>query len=97
MEYRCLTCLFVDFVGTKRERGVPEREHKDVSDKFLASLELYDLPFGLTSFLSSWSWVRYVPFCPWRDRDTDGRTEDNSVMLRQGSELSSHREIAEIR
>ncbi|XP_056873141.1 solute carrier family 23 member 1-like isoform X2 [Takifugu flavidus] len=83
--------------GTKRERGLPDREHEDVSDKFSASLELYDLPFGLTSFLSSQSWVRYVPFCPWRDRDTDGRTEDNNVMLRRGSELSSHGEIVEMR
>lgn len=92
MEYRCLTGLLIDFVGTKSERGLPDREHEDVSDTFLASLELYDLPFGLTSFLSSRSWVRYVPFCPWRDRDTDGRTEDNTVMLRQGRELSSHGE-----
>lgn len=91
MKYRCLTCLLVDFEGTKRERGLPDRDHEDVSDNFLASLVLYDLPFGLTSFFSSWSWVRYVPVCPWRDRDTDGRTEDNSVML------SSHGEIVEMR
>lgn len=92
MEYRSLTGLLLDVVGTKSERGLPDREHEDVSDKFIASLELYDLPFGLTSFLSSRSWVRYVPFCPWRERKTDGRAEETDVMLRQGSELPSHGE-----
>lgn len=79
-------------VGTKRERGLLDREHEDVSDQFLASLDLYDLPFGLTSFLSSRSWVRYVPFCPQRDRTSDGRTEVNKVVLRQGRELLSQGE-----
>uniref|UniRef100_H3CZF8 Uncharacterized protein n=1 Tax=Tetraodon nigroviridis TaxID=99883 RepID=H3CZF8_TETNG len=51
-------------IGAKCERGLPDREHGDVPDQFLASLELYDLPFGLTSFFSSRSWVRYIPFCP---------------------------------
>lgn len=92
MEYRSPTGFLFVVVGTKRERGLPDREHEDVPDQFLASLQLYDLPFGLTSFLSSWSWVRYVPFCPWRDRKTDGRTEVKNVVLRQGHELLSHGE-----
>lgn len=86
------TVTLTAVVGTKRERGLPDREPEDVPGQFLASLQLYDLPFGLTSFLSSWSWVRYVPFCPWRDRKTDGRTEVNNVMLRRGHELLSHGE-----
>lgn len=89
---RSPTVVLIVVVGTKRERGLPDREQEDVPDQFLASLELYDLPFGLTSFLSSRSWVRYVPFCPWRDRKTDGRTEVNNLVLRRGQELLSHGE-----
>lgn len=84
--------LLIVFVGTKRERGLPDGEHEGISAKFMASFELYDLPFGLTSFLSSWSWVRYVPFCPWRQRKSDGRTEVNNEMLRERSELLSNGE-----
>lgn len=84
VEHRSPTVFLIVAIGTIRERGLPDRGHKDVPDQFLASLELYDLPFGLMSFLSSRSWVRYVPFCPRRDRKTDGRTEVNNEVLRQG-------------
>lgn len=78
------------FIGSKSERGLRDREYEDVSDKSLASLELYDLPFGLTTFLSSRSWVRYIPFCPWRDKSDDKTV--NNAMLRRGSELLSQGE-----
>lgn len=85
----CLLQIFLVVVsGTKRERGLPDREEEDVSDQSLASLEIYDLPFGLTSLLSSRSWVRYVPFCPQRDR----KTEVNNVVQGRGQELLSHGE-----
>uniref|UniRef100_A0A3Q3VVH2 Solute carrier family 23 member 1 n=1 Tax=Mola mola TaxID=94237 RepID=A0A3Q3VVH2_MOLML len=58
--------------GTKRERGLvwDKMEHLEDSSKTLATDELYDLPFGITSFFSTQSWVRYVPFCPWRSQRT---------------------------
>lgn len=64
--------------GTKRERGLlvwDEAEHLEESEKPLASEELYDLPFGITSCLSSQSWVRYIPFCPWKGH----RAEDDDI------------------
>lgn len=86
-QYTSPTVLLTVAIGAKRERGLPDREHGDVPDQFLASLELYDLPFGLTSFFSSRSWVRYIPFCPWRAR----KTEANNVT--QEHELLSHGEF----
>lgn len=54
-------------LGTKRERGLLEWNEADQfgdSNKSMASEELYDLPLGITSCLSSQSWVRFIPFCP---------------------------------
>lgn len=80
--------LIMLLIGTKRERGlVPDKEQVDASNKNLASEEIYDLPFGITAFLSSRSWARYVPFCPWKGR----RTEDIDMAQRPGSELLSNR------
>ncbi|XP_045917305.1 solute carrier family 23 member 2-like isoform X1 [Micropterus dolomieu] len=54
--------------GTKRERGifVWNKVHLEDSSNTLGTKEVYDLPFGITSCLSSQSWVRYIPFCPWK-------------------------------
>uniref|UniRef100_A0A8C2ZSM1 Solute carrier family 23 member 1 n=1 Tax=Cyclopterus lumpus TaxID=8103 RepID=A0A8C2ZSM1_CYCLU len=55
--------------GTKRERGLLAWVKMDPEDSIYAAgtEEVYDLPFGITSRLSSRSWVRYVPFCPWKE------------------------------
>ncbi|KAM6954482.1 solute carrier family 23 member 1-like [Aplochiton taeniatus] len=52
--------------GTSRERGILawNKAHLTDSNSTLDSDEVYNLPFGITSRLSSSSWVRYVPFCP---------------------------------
>ncbi|XP_062317071.1 xan_ur_permease domain-containing protein [Osmerus eperlanus] len=52
--------------GSKRERGIVawNQAHQDDSSNTLESGEVYNLPFGISSRLSSSSWVRYVPFCP---------------------------------
>uniref|UniRef100_A0AAR2LVY8 Solute carrier family 23 member 1 n=1 Tax=Pygocentrus nattereri TaxID=42514 RepID=A0AAR2LVY8_PYGNA len=52
--------------GTKRERGIVawNKAHEDDSENTLESDEVYGLPCGISSRLSSCSWVRYVPFCP---------------------------------
>lgn len=61
--------------GSQRERGLLCLEMEPLGDSG-ESAKVYDLPFGITSFLSSRSWVRFIPFCPW-----DGnRIQDKSVI-----------------
>uniref|UniRef100_A0A4W5P803 Solute carrier family 23 member 4 n=1 Tax=Hucho hucho TaxID=62062 RepID=A0A4W5P803_9TELE len=52
--------------GTKRERGIIawNKIHLDDSSNTLESSEVYNLPFGISSCLSSYTWVQYVPFLP---------------------------------
>lgn len=52
--------------GSKHERGILawNKAHEDDSSNTLESGEVYDLPFGISSSLSSSSWLQYVPFCP---------------------------------
>ncbi|GAA6224510.1 solute carrier family 23 member 1-like [Lates japonicus] len=65
--------------GTKRERGLLEwsKVHLEDSGKTLGTEEVYDLPFGITSCLSSQAWVRYIPFCPWRGQKSQHKSDDN--------------------
>ncbi|KAG7214921.1 hypothetical protein INR49_005196 [Caranx melampygus] len=52
--------------GSKQERGILawNKAHEDDSSNTLESGEVYNLPFGISSHLSSSSWIRYIPFCP---------------------------------
>ncbi|XP_040894437.1 xan_ur_permease domain-containing protein [Toxotes jaculatrix] len=52
--------------GSKHERGILawNKAHEDDSSNTLESGEVYNLPFGISSYLSSSSWLRYMPFCP---------------------------------
>ncbi|KAK7151892.1 hypothetical protein R3I94_008280 [Phoxinus phoxinus] len=52
--------------GTKRERGIIawNRAHQNESDNTLESDDVYGLPFGIKTCLSSFTWTKYVPFCP---------------------------------
>ncbi|XP_056273606.1 xan_ur_permease domain-containing protein isoform X2 [Pseudoliparis swirei] len=52
--------------GSKHERGILawNKAHEDDSSNTLESGEVYNLPFGISSYLSSSSWLRYLPFCP---------------------------------
>uniref|UniRef100_A0AAQ5Y8V1 Uncharacterized protein n=1 Tax=Amphiprion ocellaris TaxID=80972 RepID=A0AAQ5Y8V1_AMPOC len=52
--------------GSKHERGILawNKAHEDDSSNTLESGEVYNLPFGLSSYLPSSSWCRYIPFCP---------------------------------
>ncbi|KAM6992745.1 solute carrier family 23 member 1-like [Tautogolabrus adspersus] len=67
--------------GTKRERGLLALEELHLEDPgiTLDTEEVYDLPFGITSRLSSQSWVRYVPFCPWKGKRSQYKSEDNQT------------------
>ncbi|XP_068433603.1 solute carrier family 23 member 1-like [Clinocottus analis] len=69
--------------GTKRERGLLTWDKRDPEDSAYAAgtEEVYDLPFGITSRLSSRSWVRYVPFCP-----REGSRSGDGSPGRRGSE-----------
>lgn len=65
--------------GTKHERGLLDWnrvEQLDDSDESMPSEQLYDLPFGITPFLSSQSWVRFIPFCPRNGDENLCRPED---------------------
>ncbi|XP_054474377.1 solute carrier family 23 member 1-like isoform X1 [Anoplopoma fimbria] len=72
-------------LGTKRERGLLTWDKVDLEDSIYAvgTEEVYDLPFGITSRLSSQSWVRYVPFCPWKGNRSKYRSEDNNTPQEQ--------------
>ncbi|KAG7248402.1 hypothetical protein CRUP_036677, partial [Coryphaenoides rupestris] len=52
--------------GSKVERGIVawNRTHQGDSSATLDSGEVYDLPFGISSFLQAYSCTGYVPFCP---------------------------------
>lgn len=79
--------VLIYITGTKRERGLvwDEMEHLEDSKTTMESEELYDMPFGITSCLSSQSWVRYIPFCPWRGKRTQGSSDENNIEERHGS------------
>ncbi|XP_061563235.1 solute carrier family 23 member 1-like isoform X1 [Cololabis saira] len=67
--------------GTKRERGLltwNKVPNEDSGDAMVSEEEVYDLPFGITSRLQSQSWIRFIPFCPWRghrSKDDDTKRE----------------------
>lgn len=88
---KCVICgsLLIVFLisGTKRERGLLawNQVHDEDSSSTLGTEDVYDLPFGITSCLSSQSWVRYIPFCPQNGHRTHSRPEDKSMSQSQGS------------
>ncbi|KAL7871092.1 hypothetical protein SRHO_G00085890 [Serrasalmus rhombeus] len=69
--------------GTKRERGIVawNKAHEDDSENTLESDEVYGLPCGISSRLSSCSWVRYVPFCPSYKARPENITPSSSISL----------------
>lgn len=73
--------------GSKHERGILawNKAHDDESSNTLESGEVYNLPFGISSYLSSSSWIRYIPFCPPSEPDSlDGSgAHTNALELKQ--------------
>ncbi|XP_039981942.1 solute carrier family 23 member 1-like [Xiphias gladius] len=67
--------------GTKYERGLlsSDKVHLEDSSNTLGAEEVYDLPFGITSCLSSKSWVRYIPFCSWKGNKSQSKAENASI------------------
>ncbi|CAJ1077433.1 solute carrier family 23 member 1-like [Xyrichtys novacula] len=67
--------------GTKRERGLLPSDESNLEDSgdMLAIDKVYDLPFGITSYFSSKSWIRYIPFCPQKGNRTRRKSGDNQT------------------
>ncbi|XP_053192644.1 solute carrier family 23 member 1-like [Scomber japonicus] len=72
--------------GTKRERGLLnwDKAHLEDTSSISGVEDVYDLPFGITSRLSSQSWVRYIPFCPWRGHRFQHKSKDDDISQSPG-------------
>ncbi|XP_072015035.1 solute carrier family 23 member 2-like [Amphiura filiformis] len=76
--------FFLDNIipGTTDERGLVafSRQYKEDDDE-INSLDVYDLPFGMT-LLRQWKWTQYIPFSPTYKRKeiTVNKKEDHSNM-----------------
>uniref|UniRef100_A0A3Q1EQ65 Solute carrier family 23 member 1-like n=1 Tax=Acanthochromis polyacanthus TaxID=80966 RepID=A0A3Q1EQ65_9TELE len=82
--------------GTRLERGLLALEKLQLEDSGsnLGTEEVYNLPFGITSYLRSQSWVRYIPFCPREDHKS--QSEDSIVSQNQKSEDNSPIVISQV-
>jgi hypothetical protein len=71
--------------GTLRERGIVDwnKIPLDDSSNTLESSEVYNLPFGISSCLSSFSWVRYVPFLPPNAPSSQDEAKVDSLATKQ--------------
>ncbi|MCI4379080.1 hypothetical protein PGIGA_G00223780 [Pangasianodon gigas] len=69
--------------GTKHERGMTvwNNAHEDESENTVESEEVYGLPCGISSRLASYSWVRYIPFCPSHKARPQNDTSSSSASL----------------
>ncbi|XP_034018592.1 solute carrier family 23 member 1-like [Thalassophryne amazonica] len=81
-------CLDNTIPGTKEERGLLSynKIHFQDSTDSSATEDIYDLPFGIASFLASRSWSFPVPFCPWKGRGSKHTHEDNGLSHVQGTQ-----------
>uniref|UniRef100_A0A674PBF3 Solute carrier family 23 member 4 n=1 Tax=Takifugu rubripes TaxID=31033 RepID=A0A674PBF3_TAKRU len=52
--------------GSKHERGILawNEAHEGDFSNTLESREVYNLPFGISTYFSSFPWLRHIPFCP---------------------------------
>ncbi|KAM8832609.1 solute carrier family 23 member 1-like isoform 2-T2 [Spinachia spinachia] len=80
--------------GTKRERGLLAWDKGDLEDSaYVAGTDqVYNLPFGITSRLSSQAWIRHVPFCPWEGNGAGDDTPQSEQPLR-GTACSVRSEV----
>ncbi|XP_051580560.1 xan_ur_permease domain-containing protein [Myxocyprinus asiaticus] len=69
--------------GTKRERGIVtwNSAHQNESENTLESDDVYGLPCGITARFSSFSWTKYVPFCPSHKNPSQDDTPSSSDSL----------------
>ncbi|KAI3371588.1 hypothetical protein L3Q82_024145 [Scortum barcoo] len=69
--------------GSKHERGIEawNKAHEDDSSNTLESGQVYNLPFGISSYFSSSLLLRYMPFCPPGAPGSLDRCEEDSNAL----------------
>lgn len=69
--------LYTGPTGSEHERGILawNLAHEEDSSNTLESGQVYNLPFGISSYFSSHAWLRYVPFCPLQIPDASDGTE----------------------
>ncbi|XP_060780332.1 xan_ur_permease domain-containing protein [Neoarius graeffei] len=69
--------------GTKHERGLTKwsKANGVESENTVENEEVYGLPCGISSRLASYSWVRYIPFCPSHKARPQNGTSSSSVSL----------------
>lgn len=69
--------------GSKHERGILawNEAHEGDSSNTLESGEVYDLPFGISAYFSSFPWLRHIPFCPTGSTGSLEETETDTNSL----------------
>lgn len=69
--------------GSKHERGILawNKAHEGDSSNTLESGEVYNLPFGISAYFSSFPWLRHIPFCPPGTPGSLGETETDTNSL----------------
>lgn len=58
-----------------------QKAHEEESENTVESEEVYGLPCGISSWLASYSWARYIPFCPSHTSRPQNDTSSNSESL----------------
>lgn len=79
--------------GTKRERGLLCLDKENTEEESKSS-QVYNLPFGISSRLSTHSWVPFIPFCPWDGKKTQDKTVIQNNALKNVSSVDSHVDIS---
>lgn len=92
----------LSYTGTKRERGIIawNKAHEEDSSITIESDEVYGLPFNLSDRLSTKSWVRFIPFCPYHASrsPSEGAPEksDSLDVLKEAAKKESTHIIASV-
>uniref|UniRef100_UPI003AB0EF70 solute carrier family 23 member 1-like n=1 Tax=Centroberyx gerrardi TaxID=166262 RepID=UPI003AB0EF70 len=84
--------------GTKQERGILawNKAHLQDSSNPLGTEDVYDLPFGISSYLASHSWVRYIPFCRWNEPLSSQDKSEEDVKSPGSEHLPGEAELSEV-
>ncbi|KAI5098065.1 hypothetical protein C0J45_11792, partial [Silurus meridionalis] len=71
--------------GTKHERGMTvwNKVNEEESENTAESEEVYNLPCNISSYFASYSWVRYIPFCPSHKARPRNDSSNSSVLSKK--------------
>lgn len=75
--------------GSMHERGILawNEAHEGDSINTLESGEVYNLPFGINAYFSSFPWLRHIPFCPTGTTGSLEETETDTNSLENKEQL----------